>query len=64
MARPLGDADLPSSSSKAAGLAIFLDTDQGVSGVMSGNPGARSPAAAAPASTRCPPASLRSWSSR
>lgn len=41
MARPLGDANLPEGSSRAAGLAIFLDTDEGVSGVMSGNPGAR-----------------------
>lgn len=41
LARPLGDANLPRGSNRAAGLAIFLDTDAGVTGVMTGNPGAR-----------------------
>jgi L-alanine-DL-glutamate epimerase-like enolase superfamily enzyme len=41
LARPLGDANLPRGSKRAAGLAIFLDTDAGVTGVMTGSPGAR-----------------------
>jgi L-alanine-DL-glutamate epimerase-like enolase superfamily enzyme len=41
LARPLGDVNLPRGSRAAAGLAIFLDTDEGVAGVMSGNPGSR-----------------------
>ncbi len=41
MARALGDANLPTGSNRAAGLAIFLETDEGVLGVMNGNPGAR-----------------------
>ncbi|MFN8526173.1 MAG: mandelate racemase/muconate lactonizing enzyme family protein [Chloroflexota bacterium] len=40
MARSLGDANGPAGSARSAGLAIFLDTDQGVTGVMTGNPGA------------------------
>lgn len=40
MSRPLGDANLPQGSRAASGLAVFLDTDEGVSGVMPGNPGA------------------------
>ena len=39
--RALGDANYPPGSNQGAGLAIFLDTDEGVSGVMTGNPGAR-----------------------
>ena len=41
LARPLGDVNYPRGSKAAAGLAIFLDTDEGVTGVMSGNPGSR-----------------------
>lgn len=41
LSRPLGDANYPKGSANAAGLAIFLDTDAGISGVMAGNPGAR-----------------------
>ena len=40
--RALGDANYPPGSNRGAGLAIFVDTDEGVSGVMTGNPGARS----------------------
>jgi L-alanine-DL-glutamate epimerase-like enolase superfamily enzyme len=40
-ARKLADANYPPGSDLSAGLAIFLDTDEGVSGVMSGNPGSR-----------------------
>lgn len=41
MARPLGDANLPQGSRRAAGMAVFIDTDEGVTGVALGNPGAR-----------------------
>lgn len=41
MVRPLGDANGPEGSDRSAGLAIFLDTNEGVSGVMVGSPGAR-----------------------
>ncbi len=41
MARALGDANMPTGSNQGAGLAVFLDTNEGVTGVMSGNPGAR-----------------------
>ena len=40
-ARKLADANYPPGSDLGAGLAIFLDTDEGVTGVMSGNPGSR-----------------------
>src|SRR3712207_177419 len=40
MPRALGDANLPSGSNRAAGLAVFLDTDDGVTGVATGSPGA------------------------
>src|SRR5438067_827201 len=39
--RKLADANDPSGSDSGSGLAIFLDTDEGVTGVFSGNPGAR-----------------------
>jgi L-alanine-DL-glutamate epimerase-like enolase superfamily enzyme len=42
MARALGDANSPRGSSAGAGLAIFIDTDEGVTGVTTGGPGARS----------------------
>lgn len=41
MARPLGDANGPEGSAHAAGLAVFIDTDQGVTGVTTAGPGAR-----------------------
>lgn len=41
-ARPLADANYPPGTDLSAGLAVFLDTDEGVTGVMTGNPGARS----------------------
>jgi L-alanine-DL-glutamate epimerase-like enolase superfamily enzyme len=41
MARPLGDANGPAGIQRSGGLAIFLDTDAGISGVMTGAPGAR-----------------------
>jgi L-alanine-DL-glutamate epimerase-like enolase superfamily enzyme len=39
--RALGDVNLPTGSARGAGLAVFLDTDAGVTGVMNGSPGAR-----------------------
>jgi L-alanine-DL-glutamate epimerase-like enolase superfamily enzyme len=39
--RALGDVNLPEGSDRGNGLAVFLDTDEGVTGVMSGNPGSR-----------------------
>ena len=41
LARPLGDANLPQGNNRGAGLAVFIDTDAGVTGVTAGNPGAR-----------------------
>jgi L-alanine-DL-glutamate epimerase-like enolase superfamily enzyme len=38
MIRPLGDANNPSGRQRYAGLAIFLDTDAGLTGVSLGNP--------------------------
>jgi L-alanine-DL-glutamate epimerase-like enolase superfamily enzyme len=40
-ARALGDANLPTGSDRANGLAVFLDTDEGVTGVTTAGPGAR-----------------------
>jgi L-alanine-DL-glutamate epimerase-like enolase superfamily enzyme len=39
--RALGDVNLPSGSDRGAGLAVFVDTDQGITGVTTGSPGAR-----------------------
>ena len=41
-ARGLGDANLPTGSNRANGLAVFLDTDEGLTGCITGSPGARS----------------------
>ncbi len=40
-ARALGDANLPTGSDRANGLAVFLDTDAGLTGVTVAGPGAR-----------------------
>jgi L-alanine-DL-glutamate epimerase-like enolase superfamily enzyme len=40
-ARALGDANLPTGSDRANGLAVFLDTDEGITGVTTAGPGAR-----------------------
>ena len=39
--RGLGDANLPTGSDRGNGLAVFVDTDEGVTGVTTGSPGAR-----------------------
>ncbi len=39
--RALGDVNLPSGSDRGAGLAVFVDTDEGVTGVTTGSPGVR-----------------------
>src|SRR3954464_997414 len=39
--RALGDVNLPSRSHRAHRLAVFVDTDEGVTGVTTGSPGAR-----------------------
>lgn len=41
MTRRLGDANFPKGRKKAAGLALFIDTDEGLTGVTVGHPGAR-----------------------
>ncbi len=41
MVRKLGDANSPQGRKKAAGLALFIDTDEGVTGVSLGSPGAK-----------------------
>lgn len=41
MARALGDANGPHGRKRTAGLAVFIDTDAGVTGVTLGGPGAR-----------------------
>jgi len=40
-ARALGDANLPTGSDRANGLAVFLDTDEGITGVTTSGPGAQ-----------------------
>lgn len=40
-ARALGDANLPTGSDRANGLAVFLDTDEGLTGCITGSPAAR-----------------------
>ncbi|MCC6178539.1 MAG: mandelate racemase/muconate lactonizing enzyme family protein [Chloroflexi bacterium] len=40
--RALGDVNLPTGSDRAVGLAVFLDTDEGITGVTTGGSGARS----------------------
>jgi L-alanine-DL-glutamate epimerase-like enolase superfamily enzyme len=39
--RALGDVNLPTGSDRANGLAVFIDTDEGVTGVTTGGAGAR-----------------------
>src|SRR3954462_12912780 len=39
--RGLGDANLPTGSDRGNGLAVFVDTDEGITGVTTGSPGAR-----------------------
>jgi L-alanine-DL-glutamate epimerase-like enolase superfamily enzyme len=39
--RALGDVNLPTGSDRANGLAVFVDTDEGITGVTTGGPGAR-----------------------
>lgn len=39
MDRPLGDANLPAGTSMATGMLVFIDTDEGVSGVAVGGGG-------------------------
>lgn len=39
--RPLGDANSPRGRSRMASLAVWIDTDEGISGVALGAPGAR-----------------------
>ena len=41
MARPIGDANNPRGRDQFAALAVFLDTDVGLTGVALGNPGAQ-----------------------
>ena len=41
MARPIGDANNPRGRDQYAALAIFLDTDAGLTGVALGNPSAQ-----------------------
>ncbi len=42
MMRPLGDANSPKGRSRVSGLAVFIDTDEGITGISEGSPGARS----------------------
>ena len=42
MLRPLGDANSPQGRSRVASLAVFIDTDEGITGISEGSPGARS----------------------
>ena len=42
MSRRLGDANSPGGRIRAAGLAVFVDADNGLTGVTVGNPGAQS----------------------
>lgn len=42
LSRPLGDANSPAGRSRACDLAVFIETDEGPTGVTIGNPGARS----------------------
>lgn len=42
MTRPLGDANNPVGRKRYAGLAVFVDTDEGVTGVAIGDPSAQS----------------------
>lgn len=42
MTRPLGDANLPKGRRRASGMAVFLETDEGLTGISLGNPWARS----------------------
>jgi L-alanine-DL-glutamate epimerase-like enolase superfamily enzyme len=39
--RALGDANLPTGSDRANGMAVFLDTDEGLTGCITASPGAR-----------------------
>ena len=39
--RPLGDVNFPEGRKLWAGLAVFLDTDEGLCGVSIGNPGSQ-----------------------
>lgn len=41
LTRPIGDANSPSGRKRAAQLAVFIDTDAGVTGLGLGSPGAR-----------------------
>jgi L-alanine-DL-glutamate epimerase-like enolase superfamily enzyme len=41
LTRPLGDANSPVGRNRMAGLAVFLDTDEGLTGVALGSPGSR-----------------------
>ena len=41
MARPIGDANNPAGRDRYAALAVFLETDAGLTGVALGNPGQR-----------------------
>ncbi len=41
MARPLGDANNPRGVKRTASLAVFIDTDEGITGISMGAPGAR-----------------------
>ena len=43
LARALGDANSPSGRRRACDLAVSIDTDEGLTGVVVGNPGARRP---------------------
>ncbi len=42
MSRRMGDANSPQGRGRGAGLAVFVETDSGPTGVTVGNPGARS----------------------
>jgi len=39
MSRKIGDANFPEGRKRAAGLAVFIDTDEGLTGVTVGSPG-------------------------
>jgi L-alanine-DL-glutamate epimerase-like enolase superfamily enzyme len=41
LARPLGDANSPGGRTRACDLAVFVDSDEGLTGVAIGKPGAR-----------------------
>lgn len=41
LSRSLGDANSPGGRTRACDLAVFIDTDEGLTGVTVGNPGAR-----------------------